>query len=233
MSHIDDELLAAAALGDDQDLSTAERAHLLDCATCSAAVAELRSLGEELRSTRDEPLSEPTGDLLAVISAATASGRSTRPAREPQTPAGTVVPLPIRRTPTWIKAGAAAAVVGGFLLGRVTAPEPPPQTRVLASVPLDTLDTQHQQLGQAKMRVSNSHMFLDVTAASLPVKAKEMHEVWLINLDGKRMVAVGLLDPDGNGTLRSPSGYSTRATGLWTSPTSLTMAIPTTRATVW
>lgn len=65
---------------------------------------------------------------------------------------------------------------------------------------------EHRSVGTAQVHAGrNSQLFLDVSATQLPTDATGFHEVWLINIDGKRMVSVGLLDPSGQGSFEIPA----------------------------
>ncbi len=94
----------------------------------------------------------------------------------------------------WATGMAAAGLVIGLLTGRVLWTEPTPTT--VAQVALDTLDTK-QQRGEASLVNVGGGMGLKVSTTA-PLSAGDgFLEVWLINSDGKRMVAVGVLRGDG------------------------------------
>lgn len=191
MRHVDEELLAAVALGDLADLTDEQRDHCLTCADCQTEITELRDLSDVVRASRGEQLVVPPSRVWDHV------------AREASQ--ASVVPLVRQRRGTpWLAAAACAAIAlgGGYWWGRAAAPTPPENdTVVMASVPLDTL-TDKAQLGTAKMRLRDgSRMYVDVAATKLAgIPAQSHREVWLINVDGKRMVSIGLLGESGTGS---------------------------------
>ena len=99
----------------------------------------------------------------------------------------------------WGAGLAAASLAIGLLAGRaIWQPEPPPQP--VAQVPLTTLDTKQDE-GEAS--VVRSDQGLDLTVATTaPLDAGDGYlEVWLLNADGKRMVAVGVLPAGDQGSV--------------------------------
>ncbi|MEO7752664.1 MAG: anti-sigma factor [Terracoccus sp.] len=94
----------------------------------------------------------------------------------------------------WATGMAAAGLVIGLLTGRVLWTEPMPTT--VAQVALDTLGTK-QQRGEASLVNMGGGMGLKVSTTTPLSPGDGFLEVWLINSDGKRMVAVGVLRGDG------------------------------------
>jgi Anti-sigma-K factor rskA len=126
------------------------------------------------------------------------------------------VPLPTRADrprrgiPAWAAAAAAAvALVAGLGLGRLTVAEPESPDRqdtgsVVAAADLTALDSDADRGVASAVR--------DDDTLTLRVRARELgdedgfHEVWLINVDGTRMVALGVLAEGDTGEFQVPQG---------------------------
>lgn len=190
MTHPDPEVLAAVAL-DDPTGSTAEQAgHVSGCASCGAAVAQLRQVRDQLAAgARGMPLEQPPTSVWARVREAQLAGerrgggsdRSRRP---------------------WLLAGSAAAALAlGFGLGWVTRGSPSesdpvsPVTATVARARLDAPDSGAWQ-GSAEVvrEVGVDSLRVTVTAADA---GPGYLEVWLLNRDGHRMVSLGVLHPGG------------------------------------
>jgi hypothetical protein len=220
MTHPDDDVLAAIALGDPAPSEVAD--HVRGCASCTESLASLRATVSTLRAPVDALLVPPASVWDAVTSeidgnadgtwsagdgaAATQGGR---PAAVPAPAHDTEddlaarrtargddrSPSPRRRIPVAWVAGAAAAglvvgVAGARLLDRA---DPAPAAVTVASTNLDTLDTQ-QVKGSAE--VVNHDGTLDLAVRTEAIDPGDGYlEVWLLNEDGKRMVSVGVLEP--------------------------------------
>lgn len=217
-AHVDPDLLAALAMGDDVDAAT--RDHVTACASCSD---ELLALSETLAlvGAGDEMLVAPPPSLWQAIAAqidaeqsgqtgqSGQSGQSGAPQDQPRTPAApvtetepsaTVTPLRrFARVPTWLAATAASvALAAGVGVGAMLAApdeQPAPQAQVLGNTRLTTLDASAQDRGAAEVRRHDDRVVLHVEASDLD-GPDGTREVWLINVDGTRMVSLGLL-PDG------------------------------------
>ncbi len=112
----------------------------------------------------------------------------------------------------WLAAAAGVVllvggVLGGVVLGRAS-DSPPESTVVLAPVPggmpVDGVR------GQARLS-ANGGMHLDVPHLPRP-QGRDYYEVWLFDPPSGRMLAVGVLPPDGHGSYSLPAsadrGYS-------------------------
>jgi hypothetical protein len=206
--HVDLDRLAALVL-DPTDGSEDERAHVESCAECAAALAALTDVRrlagaealvpapprvrervmQEVRSTRPEPRESGVAEPVSL---------TTRRERRR------------RGIPVWAAAAAAAvALVAGLGLGRLTLgepeqPGPPDQGSVVAAADLTALDSDAGRGTASAVRHDDT--------ITLRVKARELgdedgfHEVWLINVDGKRMVALGVLAPGDLGEFDVPRG---------------------------
>lgn len=203
VDHVDLERLAALAL-DPADGSEDERAHAGSCPDCAAAMAALadvrRLAGAEAlvpapARVRDRVLDEvrPSRPELA------------EPVQLPTRPG-----RPRRGIPAWAAAAAAAvALVAGLGLGRLTVAEPDsPEQRdggsVVAATELTALDSDADR-GVASAVRSDGTLTLRVRARELGDE-DGFHEVWLINVDGTRMVALGMLAEGDTGEFEVPQG---------------------------
>jgi hypothetical protein len=212
MTHVDLDDLAAFVLTPD-DGPDDVRLHVESCADCAATAA---ALSDVRRLVGEEPLVPPAAhvreQVLAQVRAsdpADGDGLRAMPlavgASDPRARRG-------RRVPAWA-AGLAAgvALVAGLALGRLTGAEPEaPEAQpsdpgsVVAAAALTALDSDAAR-GEASV-VRNDDMI------TLRVSAKELghedgfHEVWLINVDGTRMVALGVLAAGDTGEFQVPRG---------------------------
>ncbi|HYN68380.1 MAG TPA: anti-sigma factor [Ornithinibacter sp.] len=218
MTHPDDDVLAALALGEPAPSGVAEHAH--GCPSCSGALATLRDTRTMLRApapvlvapppfvweaVEAEINREPADHSTPAPSRAPLPAARPVPTAEPAHPASDVVgdDLAVRRAQrsgrrrfpaAWIAGAAAAGLVVGVAGTRFLAAEDTPVAPVtVASTSLDTLDTQ-QAKGTADVVRRDGH--LDLTVSTQPIDPDGGYlEVWLINEDLTRMVSVGVLEP--------------------------------------
>lgn len=212
MAHADVDDLAALVI-EPADVPDPVRRHVVACSRCSATVEALTTTRGTLGS---DPLVAPPPDLRARVMAA-ALGRPSAAAHETgtgETPPSAPVPLASRRrgVPVWLASAAAVlALVAGLGVGRMSVGEPeaapvePESTgSVLATTSLTALDS---DAPRGAVEAVNDDAD-DVVTVS--VRATELgdepgfHEVWLINVDGERMVALGILARSDNGTFEVP-----------------------------
>jgi hypothetical protein len=214
--HVDLDDLAGLALDDTLDGAGDEvRRHVGSCADCSALLAALT----EARSLAGEgPLVAPPARVREeVLAHVRGDGSAAGPVAEP-------IPLPVgdrtqerpsrRGVPAWVAGLAAAiALVAGLGLGRLTvgdpetpeATDPPgPTGTVVAAADLTALDSDAPR-GEASAVRSDDTVTLRVSARELGDE-DGFHEVWLINVDGTRMVALGVLAPGDVGEFDVPQG---------------------------
>jgi len=202
MSHIDHELLAGVALGDSELLSRRDRMHLRICRQCASELSELRAPSSAVLAQIQAELATDTGPhfdspapSLASASSSPAAARETR--THPQRAL-----RPARRYLTAaIAAVAIAAVgVGGILwYGQRSASD----DVVLARATLNPLPDKSGQ-GTAELKRTDGVQVLSVDVRADTVGAG-FEELWLINTDGKRMISLGVLPPDGRGTYPLPA----------------------------
>ena len=115
-----------------------------------------------------------------------------------------------RRVPAWtVGLAAGIALVAGLGLGRLTtgddtSPTPEASEAVVAAADLTALDSSADR-GVARVVESDDAITLRVQASELG-SDDGFHEVWLINLDGTRMVALGVLPVGDAGEFQVPRG---------------------------
>jgi hypothetical protein len=207
VSHAELDDLAGLAL-DRDDVSPDVQRHVDGCLQCTEAVdafAAARALAG------GGPLVAPPQHVRAQVMTHVRRGTPDAP------PAP--IPLPVapeshpraRRgiSPWFAGIAAALALLAGLGLGRLTGePAPTPEAvdpgTVVAAADLTALDS------DAARGVASAVETAD--AVTLRVSAEELgdgdgvHEVWLINVDGKRMVAIGLLASGDEGQFEVPLG---------------------------
>lgn len=203
MSHLDDELLAGAAIGD--PLTGDQAAHLTQCAECSAALEELRALAHRA-SARPAPLVAPPARVWDAIVAEVqqdAAGDE-RPANIDTD--AEVVPLRRPRR-TWLVA--AAAAVAGIVVGGTGVAlwlSRPDATTVVASAEIVLL-ADDSPVGTAKVvETADGSQQLVLDGSYSSVEDADL-EVWLIDPDIEGMVSLGFLTEDAT-TFPIPAGYA-------------------------
>lgn len=180
MTHIDAELLAQWALdGEPSDAPD----HLRTCPECQAELEALRELVDTAHaSTPLEPVPPAVWDRVVA---------------EVGTPPGRKVSRLFRHRTVLL---VAAAAVVGILLGVLGVGLLTPEGRSpvnLAEVSLEPLEGKAGTGTADLVRIDedgSETTQLEVRATDLPV-APGFYEVWLINLDGTRMISLGVLDP--------------------------------------
>ena len=220
MTHVEIDRLAELVLAPD-DSPAEVRRHVESCSECAVMLAALsdvrRMVGE------DALVPVPAGvraHVMAQVGLATAPTASTstvltddvvRPLTRPQV----ADEGPLRRRggiPMWA-AGLAAgiALVAGLGIGRVTggapaSPQPEAQdpAAVVAAADLTALDSDADR-GVASAVESDDTVTLRVSARELGGD-EGFHEVWLLNVDGTRMVALGVLAGGDSGEFQVPRG---------------------------
>lgn len=198
--HLDDELLAGIALGD-EDVLPQQRHHLASCPTCTSTLAELRQLSDHAREADPRDILVPAPGLLGRIRSELAVEPVPQTAAQ-QTDAHESAR---RRPPRW-RSLVAVAAAAGLLVGvggtvaweRLRAPS----TDLLASTSLRALPGWTGD-GSAELVRDGSVDVLRVRV-SAPNPQQAFRELWLINTDGQRMVSLGVLDASGQGTYPLP-----------------------------
>ena len=198
MTHADIDQLAELAI--DPDDSPADvRRHVEACADCAHLLA---SLTDVRRLAGAEPLVPPPARVRERVMAQVRQPSGTESTRPSE-------PTARRAVPVWA-AGLAAgvALVAGLGLGQLTgdsrAPEAVDQGTVVAAAELTALDSDASR-GVASAVQADDTVTLRVAASALG-EQDGFHEVWLINVDGIRMVALGVLAPGDEGEFEVPTG---------------------------
>ncbi len=230
MSHCDETTLALAALG--EDIPADESAHLSSCAQCTADLAELievvtlgREAPEELPAVPDHVWAGIRQEL-ALTSAPDGSDSQSNVRTLPQPDllhsapdAGAgdsnVIPLDRRRSrgPLWgvaAVAAAAGAIVGGAVVwsavDRGTGGTGSNEQFVAQAVLAPLTDTVSAP-GEATVLDSADGKVVRVDARSLPAN-DGFYEVWLLDADATKLVALGALPAGSIGTFTVPPGLS-------------------------
>lgn len=228
MSHCDPMTLALVALG--EDIPADEAAHLESCETCLADAAELAQV---VTVGREAPLELPEvpdhvwagiqrelalggapdgDDRLATVSTLTPKPGPSEPAGEHAAPAA-VVPLQPRRSRI-LGVAAVAAAAGAILGGAVVwaASEsggagPGTTEQFVAQAVLDPLSDAVSAPGEATVVDSADGQVVRVDASALPAN-DGFYEVWLLDADATKLVALGALPAGSIGTFTVPPGLS-------------------------
>lgn len=217
-AHIDAEILALLALGEDAgDVTTAS--HLDGCAVCAQHLAELCETVAVGRATLGAgPLINAPDSVWRGISdelglRLTAAPESDGPESDGATDSrvddiGRGHELRAARRPrrrVWIPVAAAAAVMvllvvgGGFWLQSLQRPT------VLAQVELDAFPAWAGARGDAVLEVDRDGDYSVVVSLDAPATSDSFREVWLINGDATALVSLGVLS-ESTGTFAVPAG---------------------------
>ena len=215
MAHVDPDILALLALGEQDAVDPAGREHLATCPECSAAVDELRrtvAVGRSL--TADDAPSAPSAGVWRAVHAelGLAPELAADPlGARPSTDASVVVPLraPRRRSWAWTAAAACLALVIGVGAGaawmrRGTAPT----GSTVANATLDALPAWPGASGEARLEKEPDGTRRLVVSLAAGVPDDGFREVWLIRDDLGGLVSLGVLDGT-TGTFDVPAGLDT------------------------
>ncbi len=229
MSHCEPTTLALVALG--EDIPAEDAAHLASCEACLAEAAELAGI---VTVGREAPIELPevpthvweqiTAELGHIPDRAPdgddrSGGVTTLPTRpapadaEPELAPAAVVPLQPRRR-GFLGVAAVAAAAGALLGGAVvwaaverdgtggTGTE-----QFVAQAVLDPLDDRTSAPGEATVVDGPDGTVVRVDATALPDN-DGFYEVWLLDADATRLVALGALPAGAIGTFTVPPGLS-------------------------
>lgn len=209
MSHPDLDALAGLVLAPDESPDELRR-HVESCPDCAATVA---ALSDVRRLAGEEPLVPASArvreQVLTQVRSAAVAGDVVRPMRRSASTTAPAAGRQPRRIPVWA-AGLAAgiALVAGLGIGRFTEGDPQPQPKdpgaVVAAADLTALDSDADR-GVASAVRADGTLTLRVEAHALGDE-DGFHEVWLINVDGTRMVALGVLASGDEGEFEVPKG---------------------------
>lgn len=212
MAHLDPELLALLALGEDA-ASAEDRLHLAGCPGCRAQLIGLARPVAATRST-EEPLAVPGPRVWTGIAEALRLDPSLAadplgapvPRPVPARPGRPVRRSPVRRfRPAVIAAVAAAAVVivtGGVAIGLLSAR---PEAQRIAIATLQALPGWQGRTGTAVLeRLPNGRRVVELQTTVRPDTTTD-HEVWLMTAGAQRLVSLGMLHGT-SGTFAVPAG---------------------------
>lgn len=224
MSHYDDVTLALLALGE-TGVTPDSEAHLATCSHCRSEVTSLASVAAVARTVEpaDRPVAPPSHvwDRIVTELEEPAPGDAPLPAAAPL-PAVASVPVDEvaarRASRGWRRALplAAAAMVGvivgggGMYAATQGGAQPEPAPVAVASLkPYDDPSAR----GEAVIRqASTSQRTLTVRVTGLPAQpAGAFYEVWLMDPSNAHLVALGVLDAQGQGTFAVPAGLDLNA----------------------
>lgn len=204
MSHLDDEQLAAVAIGDSDPTALA---HLQQCAVCADEVDQLQALMRRLESN-DSPVALETPPEH-VWDAIRAQVDSDQPAvvDGPDTGADELGARRARKAPTWglLAAAAAGVVVGGVGVGLAVSGGTDDAAQVTASAELTDLSTE-APAGDAVLHTRADGTQVLVIDAQTPEFDDAYLEVWLIDESIEGMVSLGHLTA-GSGEFDIPDGF--------------------------
>jgi hypothetical protein len=228
MSHCDETTLALAALG--EEIPADEAAHLQSCDVCTAEVAELLAivtLGREAPAELPEVPDHVWAGIRQELSLVGApdGGNAVHPplrslppmAPTPDVPTSdsTVVPMQRRRTRGAMWGGFAVAAAAGALVGgtvvwsAVERGDAGVRTteQIVAQAVLAPLTESVAEPGQATVLDSPDGTVVRVDASSLPAN-DGFYEVWLLDAEATKLVALGALPAGSIGTFTVPPGLS-------------------------
>jgi len=202
MSHVDPELLALLALGEQLE-SAADRAHVDGCAECAAELEHLSRTAAIARTTLDE------GELL-VPSRRVWHRISDELSLEAEVaPPAAVQAIRPRQTRRWVRPFVAAAAVvalvgGGIGLGAWLGSRPDSGI-TLASATLDPFPEWSGASGSAVVAEDTTGERTVQVDLSAPAREGDYREVWLISSDVTELVSLGVVNGD-RATLAIPEG---------------------------
>jgi hypothetical protein len=214
MSHPDDEIIAAAALGESLDAEDAR--HVADCARCAAQVRDLENLAARAGSMgRQAPLLVPPSRVWDAVVAELATDDASQagaqvesaPLHEVAGPEERLAGVtPIRRFPGWLVASAAAVglVIGGVGVTLLTDLRGDGAT-VVASASLTSLVTD-VPAGDARVEDRADGVRVLVVDTDYEETPDGDLEVWLIDPNVEGMVSLGFL-ASSHGEFVIPAGY--------------------------
>ncbi|MCX6432223.1 MAG: anti-sigma factor [Actinobacteria bacterium] len=185
--------------------TTADEAHLRDCARCRTRLEQLTAVVASARALTDSdhPVAPPPAVWTAIAAELARDERAT------------VTPITSARrsgrSRLWLVAAAAAAVgvlaggtIAGGLLGDRDVPE------LVAQAELAPVDDSGYS-GQATIERGSSGNVLNVSVPDLPLVADGYYEVWMATADTSTMVAIGTLNPGHTGSFALPDGMDVNA----------------------
>jgi hypothetical protein len=202
MRHCDEARLIALA-AEDATPEPAEAEHLAGCARCRADLAVVRLARDGL--ARGERLEAPPERVWSAIAADISDDPAADPAAEPDHSADGRAP----RVGRWRRLVplAVAAAVGALAGAAVTAAlswSPQPRAPLAQDIAAARL-AGPAATGSVRVVSQDDERFLHVEADGLAA-GPGYFEVWLLDAEGKRMYALGVLTPGADTRLAIPAG---------------------------
>ena len=204
--HLDPEMISLVALGErpgtPEQNATADR-HLAECGPCRSEVDQLGAIARTARRTQGDGALVPPPESVWI-------GIERELALDATTGRMTELDVRRRRPSAWLT-GAAAACAGALLGGgavyaatsaqRSTAP-----TTVVAATTLEPLAGSTAR-GSVEVVSTDqgARVAVDVTGLAA---ADGFYEVWLLDKDGTKLIALGVLDGAAHGEFAMPPGVS-------------------------
>jgi len=208
-SHLSPDDLTLMAIGETvgaPDDVARVTAHLQSCGRCRGELDQLTAVARTAReATRDESLVAPPDSVWAGITAELATDAS--PSAD-----GQVVPLRRTARSSWLTMAAAACigvVVGGGAVYAATSGQRAPvavASPVLAEASLAPLPGSAAS-GRVEVVQTSAGPQVQVDVSGLARK-DGYYEVWLLDKDGKKLVALGALNGASKGSFDMPTGIS-------------------------
>nr|WP_232531285.1 anti-sigma factor [Microlunatus antarcticus] len=215
-----DEQLAALAADADHRATPDELDHLGSCASCSRELGALSDLARDARAVRPSDLRPPRPEVWAAVERDLAGDE---PVAAPPRPASSR-PASRRRGALVAVAAVSGLVVGvGGTLGVLalrSSDEPVAGPALVASTVLAPLPGETGE-GTAELVRDRDTLQLRVHATLTSSPTRDYHEVWLINSDGRRMYALGVLPSSGDASYWLPTPTDDRLDGYQTVDISL------------
>lgn len=221
MSHLDPDILPLVALGE-QELTADDRAHLDQCAVCSAEVDALQRTAVIGRSTividaLESPPPRVWDAIVDELGLGTSAAAST--AEEVAVSAPEAAPAQTRRDDVartrdrasrrraggWTRGllALAATVALVVVVGGVWSVTSLPQTTPIASAELLAFPDHPGAHGEAVVEERGDELTVEVTLDAAPIPGT-FREVWLISADATQIVSLGVLDSQ-TGTFPIPA----------------------------
>ncbi|NNU28673.1 anti-sigma factor [Isoptericola sediminis] len=218
VQHVDPEVLALLALGEQDVVSDDERAHLASCVACQAERDSLADVASTARELGPEELVAPAPHVWDRIRAEIDQEETSSDAAwvaGVESAEAEVVDLASRRRPAalWAVAAASAALVvgvgGGIAWERAQGPEAvtAPTPVAVAQAELEPLPDWPDSTGSATVEeAAGGELEIVVSVAGADGSGEGAYrEVWLIADDLSGMVSLGVLKGD-TGTFPVPAG---------------------------
>jgi hypothetical protein len=205
-NHLDPEVRALMALGErpgTPEQNARADHHLQSCGACRSEVDELTAVARSARRTQgDGALVAPPAAVWDSISRELAVDAATAP----------VVDLAERRSRRsgWLTLAAAACagalLGGGAMYAATSAQRTTAPTTVLAQTQLEPLaGSTARGSVQVVSSAQGPRVAVDVTGLAKP---NGFYEVWLLDKDGTKLIALGVLDGADKGEFAMPPGVS-------------------------